>query len=441
MNVLWRPNPGPQSQFLASPAFETLYGGAAGGGNSDALLAEALRQVTNPAYRGVIFRRTFPQLEQAGGLIDRSKEIYPALDGDYSETRHRWTFPSGAMDDFGHMQRDSDRLKYQGAQYAYIAFNELTHFSKKQYLYLFSRCRTPTGTGLRCYIRAATNRGGPGHEWVKRRWGAWLDKKHPHPAAAGELRYYANIDNMDTEVPPDHPEARSRTFIPAFVHDNPYLAGTDYERNLKTLALVERERLLCGNWDIMPGRGLVFKREWFDIVPAAPSQVAQRVRFWDLAATKKEQRSDDPDYTVGLRMSRTREGVYYIEHVIRLRARWAGVKRVMRQTAETDGRAVQIGVEQEPGAAGKALVSEIVRHLAGYAVRGYPARGDKLTRANPWAAQAEAGNVKLVRGAWIEPFLDEVEAFPDGAHDDQVDGGSGAFAMLTGGGWARGPAG
>jgi len=430
----WKPNAGPQERFLSTPAHEALYGGAAGGGKSDALLAETLRQVTNSPYRAVILRRTFPELEQSGGLIDRSKDLYPLLNGVYSAVQHRWSFPSGALIDFGHMQREDDKRKYQGAQYALVAFDELTHFTETQYLYLFSRCRAPADSNLRCYVRAATNPGGPGHEWVKRRWGAWLDRQHPKPARAGELRYYARIDGQDVEVERNHPEARSRTFIPAFVADNPYLAGTDYERNLQLLPLVERKRLLEGDWDIMPGAGLVFHREWFEIVGAAPIE-AQKVRFWDLAATEKEATSGDPDYTVGAKWVRAGAGLYFIEHIARVRGRWQGIKALIKQTAEADGPAVQIGVEQEPGASGKALLAEIVQHLAGFTVHGYPTRGDKLTRANPWAAQAEAGNVKLVNGPWVEAFLDECEWFPEGGHDDQVDACSGAFGMLTDAGW------
>jgi len=431
----WKPNAGPQERFLASGAYECLYGGAAGGGKSDALLAEALRQIVNSQYRGIILRRTFPELEQSGGLIDRSRDLYPLLDGQYREVQHRWLFPSDAQIDFGHMQREDDKRKYQGAQYALVAFDELTHFTETQYLYLFSRCRAAADSDLRCYVRAATNPGGPGHEWVKRRWEAWLDKQHPSPAKPGELRYYARVDGQDVEVERSHPEARSRTFIPAFVRDNPYLAGTDYERNLQLLPLVERKRLLEGDWDIMPGRGLVFRREWFEIVPASPAGALQQVRYWDLAATEKEAAGDDPDYTVGTKWAKTADGLYFIEHIVRTRGRWQGIKALMRQTAEADGQAVQIGVEQEPGASGKALIAEIVQHLAGFTVHGYSVRGDKLTRANPWAAQTEAGNVKLVNGPWVEAFLDECEWFPEGGHDDQVDASSGAFGMLTEAGW------
>lgn len=429
---MWRPNPGPQEAFLRSAAWECLYGGAAGGGKSDALLAEALRQIATSQYRAAIFRRTYPELEQSGGLIDRSKALYPALGGIYSEMRHRWTFPSGALIDLCHMQRDDDRLKYQGAQYAYIAFDELTHFTEKQYLYLFSRCRAPAGGGLRCYMRGGTNPGGPGHEWVKKRWGAWLDRKHDCPAGPGELRHCARVDDVDTEVGASHPDARSRTFIPARVSDNPYLANTDYERNLRLLQLVERLRLLEGDWDVMAIAGNVFKREWFGLVDVV-SVHARRCRFWELAATEKKATGDDPDFTAGARLAEL-NGIFTIEHMIKVRARWLGVKQLIAQTAQLDGRKVMVGIEQEPGASGKALVSEIIRmpELSGYTVRAYRPREDKLTRANPWSAQAEAGNMKILRGNWdIEGLLNSLAGFPDWPHDDEVDALSGAYCLLS----------
>jgi len=334
------------------------------------------------------------------------------------------------------MQRNEDRLKHQGGQYAYIGFDELTHFTEKQYLYLFSRNRAADGTGLRCYMRAGTNPGGPGHAWVKRRWGAWLDKKHPNPAKDGELRYYAKIDDVDTEVGPDHPEAKSRTFIRAFVRDNPYLAGTDYELNLKLLPLVDRMRLLEGDWDIMAAAGNVFKRSWFEIVDAAPSGIGWLgvKRFWDLAATLKESDAEDPDYLASGKVGLRSDGIYYIFHVSRERCRWHGVKNAIIQTARLDGRDVDIGIEQEGGASGKLLIQSIIalRELVGHSVQAFPAHKDKLARAKPWASQAEVGNVKIVKGDWdIEGFLDECAMFPDGPHDDRVDVISGAVEMLA----------
>jgi len=176
--------------------------------------------------------------------------------------------------------------------------------------------------------------------------------------------------------------------------------------------------------------GNLAKREWFPIVDAAPAQ-ASRVRYWDLAATAKSTQKGDPDWMVGTLMSRTDEGIYYIEHVVRDRRDPGQVEALIRQTAELDGKAPAICFEQEPGAAGKLFTAALIRLLAGWTVHAEPASGDKVTRAMPFFAQAEAGNVRLVRGAWNSEWLDEVVRFPRGAHDDQVDSASGAFGRLA----------
>jgi len=184
----------------------------------------------------------------------------------------------------------------------------------------------------------------------------------------------------------------------------------------------------------MAAAGLVFKRHWFEIVDAAPAE-AKPVRFWDLAASEKETAKDDPDFTAGAKVSLCNR-VYYIEHVIKARERWAGVKNLIGQTVELDGKDIGIGVEQEPGASGKAIIHELASwpRIQGKAgLKGYRSNKDKVKRAHKWSSQAEVGNVKIVRGNWdIEGFLNECEQFPDGPHDDQVDAVSGAIQMLTG---------
>lgn len=171
--------------------------------------------------------------------------------------------------------------------------------------------------------------------------------------------------------------------------------------------------------------GGLFKRHWFEVVEAAPEQVRGRARFWDMAATE-----GGGDWTSGLRMSATADGLFYVEDVQHLQGSPRQVEQTITQTAAVDGKQVRIRGEQEPGASGKALAEYYVRLLVGYDVRFAPATGPKEVRAAPVAAQAEAGNVKLVRGPWNAAFLDEVCEFPHGAHDDQVDALSGAFASL-----------
>lgn len=174
-----------------------------------------------------------------------------------------------------------------------------------------------------------------------------------------------------------------------------------------------------------PREGNMFKRAWFEIVPAAPVELDPICRYWDKAAT-----AGDGDYTAGVKIG-WRDGLYYVLDVVR--GQWSAGERErnMRQTAELDGQRVQVEVEQEPGSGGKDSAGASVRNLAGFTVHAEPVTGDKVVRAQPFAAQAEAGNVKIVRGEWNASYLDELSAFPAGGHDDQADASSGAFNKIA----------
>jgi len=175
--------------------------------------------------------------------------------------------------------------------------------------------------------------------------------------------------------------------------------------------------------------GAVAKREWFRIVEAAPAS-AQRVRYWDAAATERKLASDDPDFTVGARMVAC-EGRYCVDDLVRGQYGPGDVEQVIRQTAILDGPGVAIVVEQEPGSSGKLWAASLIRLMAGYNIRALPSTGDKLTRAMPFLAQAQAGNVSLLRAPWTADALAELCAFPVGGHDDQVDAMAGAFVALV----------
>lgn len=191
---------------------------------------------------------------------------------------------------------------------------------------------------------------------------------------------------------------------------------------------------------VAPGSGM-FDASWFEIVTVPPIH-AKRCRMWDLAASKGPQgrittkvlmQETDPDWTAGARIALTPMGEWFIEDIRRIQATPLGVERLITQTAELDGKAVPIYIEQEPGAAGKSLVDYYIRHpaLRGYSVRPYKPTGNKEVRANPVAAQAEHGNVKLIRGNWNRDFVDEAHIFPGGPHDDQVDAVAGGFDVLS----------
>ena len=175
-----------------------------------------------------------------------------------------------------------------------------------------------------------------------------------------------------------------------------------------------------------PREGALFKRHWFEVVEAAPAS-GTVCRGWDLAATN----SSTSDWTAGVRMRRTSQGVFYIEDVRRDRLDGLKVEQMIKNTATSDGMGVHVSLPQDPGQAGKVQVASLIRLLAGHLVKSSLESGDKETRATPFANQCEAGNVKILRGDWNEAFLDEITTFPAGAHDDQVDAATRAFNFLA----------
>lgn len=227
----WRPHPGPQEDFCSRSEFEVLFGGSAGPGKTDCLIVEATRYVYHPKYTGVIFRRTFPQLQ---GIIDRTWEYYPRIGGDYRSTEHRWYFPSGAKISLSHMQFEADKYNHQGLQYHFCGFDEVTQFLESQYLYLFSRTRS-VEPEIPARIRATTNPGGIGHVWAKARF---VDATKPG----------------QTYIDPS--TGLSRVFIPARIYDNPTLIDNDpgYLSRLEALPEVEKKRLLYGDWEVFEGQ-------------------------------------------------------------------------------------------------------------------------------------------------------------------------------------------
>lgn len=434
-----RPQPGPQEAFLASSADIVFYGGAAFGGKTYALLLEAVRHTDNPRFGGVIFRRTTKQVVAEGGLWDTSAEIYPSQGATPNQSRLRWQFPSGATITFAHLEHEKNKLDWQGSQIAFIGFDEVTHFSEGQFFYLLSRNRSTCG--VRPYVRATCN---PDPDsWVANFIAWWIDQDTGYaiPERSGVVRWFARHHNQlvwaDTpedllaQLPTATP--KSCTFIASSFADNKLGLERDpgYLANLEALPTVERERLKMGNWKVKPSAGDYFRRGHFEIVDRAPT-LGRRIRYWDRAGTEPSESNPDPDWTVGLRAMLADDGFVYIEHVERLRRTPGKVARTVRAMAEQDGRTVAVGIEQDPGQAGKFEAETYVRLLAGFVTFVVPPQGDKETRATPVSAAAENGRVKLVRGLWNEALLDELESFPKGAHDDQVDALSGAYNQLLG---------
>lgn len=433
-----RPQPGPQETFLGSSADIAIYGGAAGGGKTWALLMEPLRHVANPGFGAVFFRRSTVQVRNEGGLWDESEKLYPIIGATPREHVLSWEFPAGATVSFAHLEHDKTVLNWQGSQIPLICFDELTHFSQKQFWYMVSRNRSMCG--VRPYIRATCNP--DADSWVAEFIAWWIDQETglPIPGRAGVVRWFVRINDAlvwaddPAELEAKHPgiPPKSATFIPAKLTDNAALMAADpgYMANLLALPKVERERLLGGNWKIRAAAGLLFKRSWVTVVDAAPSDL-RIVRGWDLAGTPKIE-GNDPDWTAGTKIGKSRStGRYIVLHHARDRDTPHKVEALIANTASQDGTEVQISLPQDPGQAGKAQVATLIKMLAAYTARATPETGDKETRFGPFSAQCEAGNVDVLRGPWNEEWFMQLESFPDAAHDDDADSTARAFNTLS----------
>lgn len=428
----WKPNPGPQEYFLSLTCREALFGGSAGGGKSAALLVDAVRYVGKgygPAYKALLLRRTYPELEKS--LIPESRLLYRRLGGRYNGQLHVWTFPEGETVWLSHLQQESDVHAHQSAEYQFIGFDEVTSFTEAQYLYLgYSRMRSSHGVPLR--LRAGTNPGNEGHDWVFKRFGSWLNPESDIKARPGQVLQFLRSGNDESVVPVGTPGAMGRTFVPSKHTDNPHL-DDGYAVGLDMLDAVTRAQLKDGNWLIKPGRGLYFKRNYFTVVDAYPAD-AQLIRYWDRAGTGEteaaKRKNSDPDWTVGLLLGKS-NGIYYVIDVNRFRGTPGEVEREILNTAQADGKRVMVGLEQDPAQAGKFEIDTYMRTLDGFNVRAFPARVDKITRAQPASAQAEHGNFRMLQAAWNKGFVEELEAFPEGGHDDQVDALSGAHNAIS----------
>ena len=230
-SVIFKANEGPQEDFLASSETDVLFGGAAGGGKSYAMIVDPLRYAHRSAHRALILRRSMPELRE---IIDKSRELYPkAFHGaKYKEVEKMWTFPSGAKVEFGFLERDADVYRYQGQAYSWIGFDEITHLPTEfSWNYLASRLRT-TDPEIVPYMRCTANPGGAGAHWVKKRY---IEPHPPHEPFMGK-------------------DGLTRKFIPASLQDNPYLAKDGrYEQMLKALPPTQRRQLLDGDWDVAEG--------------------------------------------------------------------------------------------------------------------------------------------------------------------------------------------
>lgn len=396
-----------QLKFLLLDEKEAFYGGAAGGGKSEALLIGSAMYFHVSNYNSIIFRKSYANLK--GNLIPRSKEWWLGTDMHWNGADYIWTSPAGATLQFGYLNNQDDHFNYASNEYQYIAFDEVPEIRPSQYRFMFSRLRRTREQkkiGLPLRVRAAGNPVGP---YVM------------------EYKAHFNLPKGDPVRP----------FIPALIEDNPYLDQENYRTTLReSLDPVTLARLLRGDWTIADEGGK-FKRTWFTMTQSFPKG-KPAVRYWDLAATEPK-RGDDPDYTVGALMT-VNQGVYYIVDIVRVRETPRNVERIIKRTCKQDNERAYNGefkyvdtyMEQEPGASGKSMIDYYARNiLKGYSFRGSKTTGSKEIRSNPVSSCAEMGNLYLLLAEWNTDLLDEFTIFPYGSHDDQVDAVSGAFEKLS----------
>lgn len=423
-----RPQPGPQEKFLATPADIAIYGGAAGGGKTWALLMEPLRHVGNSNFGAVFFRRTTVQVRNEGGLWDESEKLYPLLSASPKEHVLAWDFPSGATISFAHLEHDKTVLNWQGSQIPLICFDELTHFSASQFWYMVSRNRSMCG--VRPYIRATCN---PDVDsWVATFIAWWIDPDTglPIPERAGALRWFVRVNDTlvwaDTpdELIEQHPTIppKSVTFIPARLSDNGVLMAADpgYLANLMSLPQVERERLLGGNWKIRPAAGLFLKKAWF-----------RRYRLGDEPKNLRKYLTSDHAPTENEDNDPSGCRVWGIDTLNDL---WLldgfNHHATMDKTAE---RIIDLIKKHRPFAwfpeddnnwksAAPFIMKRMLEESAFTRIEPMSPHGqDKAAKAQSFQGMAAMGRVWVPEGPEGDAILDQMDAFPSAPHDEEVD--------------------
>lgn len=453
-----------QLEFLALTCEEALFGGAAGGGKSDAGLMAALQYVHVPGYSGGIFRRTKVDLLMPDAILARAHGWFaPAeqaglcwFDKD-SNTYHFKTKP-GAPDatiHFGYMQHEKDKLRYQGARFHFVFVDELGQWPESYYRFLFSRIRRRKGEAIPLRMRASANPGGPGHAWVKERFVEYARHIQMQTDVRADLRRrWAQKTDMPSprvyvSPPTKDAEEAARAmavepegahFVPAFHSDNPGLDHAAYQAQLAKLMPTERAWLERGDWDAASS-GEYFTASSFDFMDAEPPGVLW-LRSWDFAATELAP-GKDPDFTAGAKVGmwfpmiegkRINEPRLVCADMNTFRKNPAGTQAEVRQTAARDGRRVKILMEQEPGSSGKTVIHNWqTQSLAGFSVIGMRKTGPKHEYWMALARFSATQPMLLVRGQWNKHFIEQLTNLPVG-HDDEADAVSQAFAHLTEGG-------
>jgi predicted phage terminase large subunit-like protein len=396
----------------------TLYGGARGGGKTEASLIGALQYVEFPQWKAGIFRLTYPDLAVPGAIMDRAKDWIKdnklledaGLSPHWNSSDKIFTFPSGSKIMFGHVQHEKDADKYQGSEFHLLILDEAVQFTEKKITKLKGSNRKQFNDPLPLRRWYTGNPGGISHDYFKERF----------------------VDGIGN-------------FIDSKYEDNPYLDQESYERDvfseIKDSDPILYRQWKLGDWNAIP-EGKLFKRKWFTkrVYSLITEKITQWVRFWDLAATEEEDdnKKGGPDWTVGMLLGLGESGKVYLEDIVRFRYDPDKAEEEILLTAKKDaekyGREnLKVRIEQEGGASAKYVMNTFAGKLPGFNFSGWSIpRKSKIDRARAYVSFVKHGFLKIKEGSdWIITFLNEISTFPTkGIHDDQVDAFSGGLNEL-----------
>lgn len=456
-----------QRQFLDLRCLEAFYGGAAGGGKSEALLMAALQHVDKPGYAALILRKDTQRLQLAGGLIPRSHE-WLHDQAIWNGGRRQWTFPSGATLSFGYLAHPLDKYRYGSSEFQFIGFDELTEFAEEDYLFLFSRLRKVKNLDVPLRMRSASNPGGIGHGWVKERFveargqraegGGQEEEKSQNDAISLSSSLSSSSSSLTSDLYP-LPSSSALyplpTFIPARIADNPGLSQSEYRRSLAHLPPVLRERLMNGDWTVqeegvfrqdwlryydlvlegLPAEQLEIRREGGGVIAAVLAQQCRRIVTIDPAGTSedkaRESRGRPASHTVIQVWDQPRgecSKFLFLRHSWRGRVGFDGLVRVIREIHRA-WRPAKLFIENEKLglAAVDTLASELPLETVATAGR------DKVTRAAPLILKFERGEILLPRlnTTWRLDFESEFLSWTgrDDQPSDQID--AAAYAAIV----------
>lgn len=470
----------PQERALESSADIVIYGGAAGGGKSYALLLAAMRGHDDPAHRGVIFRRTHKQLDAGGGLIDEARAIYGKLGGEYHESKHRWSFPEGARISFSHLQHEKDIKDWDGPQLSFVGFDQLEQFTQKQFIHLVGRLRRPESL-YEPQLFATCNPAAKSH-WLYEFVEWWLDEDgFPDDAKTGRVRYFFREDDAFVWVSADARDDEglpptSVAFIPAKVEDNPAITQKDprYIQRLNSYGRVERQQKRFGQWGVSQSEGMFADHRIQIVTPESVPDKMPIVRYWDMAdndgrgaatASAKigkteewrwccQNVGDDEGRGEGAclaefpdgealdecpdcghsEITREKKPVFWVLDVTEWWVEGDAKEKRMERTAAADGTRIDQGIEQEPGSAGKRIAAIYADKLfGGHTVHIDNPTGSKTHRAKVLESPSERGRMRFVQGAWNERAMQALEDFPNADEKDIVDCLSGGCGLLEAG--------